>query len=131
MNVRYTAWQDSEYWSGFECKIPNMSGLHKTLNKTLKFQNWNMKNEFSIFNFLIKIRNWKLKIFYNFSIFNFELKIEICKIFFSHLNFKLKIEWHFRCTDWIGARIIFHSNFQFKIEMEKNPCTESAIQFSF
>ena len=39
MNVRYTARQDSQYWSGFECKIRNMSGLHKALNKTLEFEN--------------------------------------------------------------------------------------------
>ena len=28
--------------------------------------------------------------------FNIELKIEMCKNVLLHLNFKLKIEWHFR-----------------------------------
>ena len=68
-------------------------------NLKIKFENWNMKNEFSISNFLIKIGNWKLKISYHFSIFNFELKIKICKNVFFHFSFKLKIEWHFRFTD--------------------------------
>ena len=68
-------------------------------NLAIKFENWNMKNEFPIFNFLIKIGTWNLKIFYHFLIFDFEIKIEICKNVLFHFNFKLKIEWHFRCTD--------------------------------
>ena len=64
-----------------------------------------MKNEFSTFNFPIKIEKGKLKNFYHFLIFNFEVKIEMRKTVVFHLNFKMKIEWHFRCTDWIDTRI--------------------------
>ena len=62
-----------------------------------------MKNEFSIFNFPIKTEKWKLKNFYHFSIFSFEVKIEMLKNVLFHFNFKMKIEWHFRCTDWISS----------------------------
>ena len=72
-----------------------------------------MENKFLIFNFPIKIGNWKLKILYHFSIFNFELKIEMCKYVLFHFNFKLKIEWHF----W-SPKVPF--NVHFKIGTEKD-----------
>ena len=119
-------------------------------NSAIKFENWKMKNKFSIFNFPIKIDNWKLNFFYHFSIFNFEVKNEMRKNallirdpkgsfvfqlnwklqffqksiqfqfenwiltsifnsghgFLFYFNFKLKIEWHFRCSD------CFESEFQ-------------------
>ena len=79
-------------------------------NLAIKFENWNMKNEFSIFNFPIKIEKWKLKNFYHFSIFNFEVKIEMRKNVLFHFNFKMKIEWHFRCTDCCHSFFIFKKN---------------------
>ena len=35
----------------------------------------------------------------HFSVFNFEVKTEMRKNVLFHSNFKMKIEWHFRCTD--------------------------------
>ena len=64
-----------------------------------------MKNRFLIFNFQVNIAYWKLKNFYHFPISNIELKIEMCKNVLLHFNFKLKIEWHFRCTDYFALKI--------------------------
>ena len=100
-------------------------------NLKIKFENWNMKNEFSISNFLIKIGNWKLKISYHFSIFNFELKIKICKNVFFHFNFILKIEWHFRCTDsWDEMESVYRKyNFRSKNKMNFENFSFSVFQF--
>ena len=36
---------------------------------------------------------------------------------FFYFNFKVKIEWNFRCTDYLGKRIISTSkNWKMKIE---------------
>ena len=69
-------------------------------NSAIKLENGKMKNWFSFFSFPIKIGNWKLTNFYHFSIFNFEVKIVL-----FHFNFKLKIKWHFRCTDFLWSVI--------------------------
>ena len=98
-------WVTIEFFFSFVNK--KLTSLKKSQSRFLylrdlaiKFENWNMKNEFSIFNFPIKIEKWKLKNFYHFSIFNFEVKIEMRKNVLFHFDFKMKIEWHFRCTDW-------------------------------
>ena len=70
---------------------------------------FSMKNGFSIFNFQTKIGNWKFFIIFQFSIW---IEIEIHKNVLFHSNFKMKIEWHFRCTDWspFDQRIIHGLN---------------------
>ena len=69
-----------------------------------------MRNENRRFYF--SIFKYKLKIEKEMSFFNFQfwIKIEIHKNSLFHYNFKMKIEWHFWCTDF-------------------NPCTESIIHF--
>ena len=62
-------------------------------NSAIKFKNWKMKNGF------FSKKNWKLK-FLSFFNFQFWFEIEIPKNVLFHSNFKIKIEWHFRCTDW-------------------------------
>ena len=47
-----------------------------------------------------------MKNFYHFSIFNFEVKNEMCKNVLFYFNFKLKIEWHFRSTDWKSFNVV-------------------------
>ena len=92
-------------------------------NLAIKIENWNMKNEFSIFNFLIKIEHWKLKIFYHWKL---KFEIEICKNVFFDFNFKPEIEWHFWRTDSTDLpKVSF--NFHFKIGMEK----DISAHFSF
>ena len=89
-------------------------------NSAIKFENRKMKNEFSIFNFPIKIDNWKLKIFCHFSIFNFEVKNEMRKKVLFYFNFKLKIECHFRCTDYFPSNLISNSLIRFWILKNKS-----------
>ena len=55
--------------------------------------------------------------FFNFQSWN---EIEIQKIVLFLFNFKIKIEWHFRCTDF-GARIKIRGS-------KRNLCMESIIQ---
>ena len=80
--------------------------------------------QFSISNFYLKIKNWK-SIFHwkwHFLYFNFDSKLKIEKKKISnvlfHFNFKRKIEWHFRCTDYF--RSFFNFQFWIEIEVHKN-----------
>ena len=52
----------------------------------------------------MKSESWKRIFFFNFQ---FWVKIEIRKNVLFHFNFKLKIEWHFRCT-----KFLFKTNFK-------------------
>ena len=56
----------------------------------------------------------KIEKFYHFSIFNFEVKIEMRKNVLFHFNFKLKIEWHFRCTDFSSLFLKYSIMTKFK-----------------
>ena len=76
-------------------------------DSAIKFKNGKMKNGFSIFSFPIKIRNWKLKNFYHFLI-----EIEIPKNVLVHSNFKMKIEWHFQCTDCFLSKLQYRNENQ-------------------
>ena len=93
-------------------KVKSQSRFLYLRHSVIKFENWNMKNRFLIFNFPIKSGNWKLKKFYHFSIFNLELKIEICKNALLHFNFKLKIESNFRCTDCFLSQLQYRNENQ-------------------
>ena len=76
-----------------------------------------MKNEKWIFNFQFSNKNWKLKIEKFLSFFNFQfwIEIEITKNVLAHSNFKMKIEWHFRCTDCksVGQKASVYENVHF------------------
>ena len=61
--------------------------------------------ENDIFYISISIQNWKLK------------KKKFSNVLF-HFNFKRKIEWHFRCTDYF--RSFFNFQFWIEIEVHKN-----------
>ena len=87
-----------------------------------------MKNRFWTSNFPIKNDNWNLKKIYHFSIFNFEVKIEMPKNVLFYFNFKLEIDWHFRCTDW---KLFNFSIFKFKMKLKltKTVCPISTSQW--
>ena len=74
-----------------------------------------MKNKKRIFNFQFSNKNWQLQIekFLLFFNFQFWIEIEIPKNVLFHSNFKMEIEWHFRCTDSNG-----HSFFNLKTKNE-------------
>ena len=94
-----------------------------------------IKNQFSIFNFLKKTGNWKLKTFYRFSIFSFELKIETHKNVLSHFIFKLKIKWHFRLVPCVYRSCIKSSfDFQWNFLVENwilKMCKNVLLYFNF
>ena len=97
-------------------------------NSAFIFENWKMKNGFSIFYFPIKIGKWKLKFFYHFSIFNFESKLKYIKISFFILILKWKLNGTF------SARIEkkdFWNLFWFKISFKKQKSKYSNSFFDF
>ena len=125
--------QNKKYWLYFDLKpktqkskFSNSLFDFKSKNefqKVLSFFNfgyeiekWKIKNFQNlffdlktkrIFHFLNK--NWKLKIEKEMSFFSFQfcIGIEMRKNALFHSNFNLKIEWHFRCTDWLQIKCPF------------------------
>ena len=99
-----------------------------------------MKNEKWIFNFQFSNKNWKLKIEKFLSFFNFQfwIEIEIPKNVLFHSNFKMKIEWHFRCTDWFWLPFSCLNEFYFEFSIPsfvfhfyKKNGKRNTVRFSF
>ena len=124
-----TAWKIQSK-NPFDMKITTNEIFKKpvTISLLAQFDNWNMKNGFSILNLLIKlvIENWKKKSFFNFQFWSKNWNAQKCPFPFQFYNenwmalsvhrldyvpfyfiLTMKIEWHFPCTDFNHLNLVF------------------------
>ena len=91
------------FWICFDLKPISKN---KNQNFRIHFLIWNQKMNFKKFFhfsiFVLKLKNEKWKIFKIRFVFKSknELYSRYTDYVLFHFNFKLKIKWHFRCTDY-------------------------------